>query len=77
MQSNKPADDRQRQNHFAVFMRLVGSCQFICYGPDQVGLFVDVNIKCCCDYFTSYAKILFINQLASYNQLIIVNAIDM
>ena len=38
----KAADDGQRKNDLAVFVRLVYAGQFICNRPDEGGFFVDV-----------------------------------
>ena len=38
----KTADNRQRQNHFAIFVRLIHSGQLIGNRPDQGGFFVNI-----------------------------------
>ena len=38
----KASDDRQRQNHIAILVRLVDTRQLIGNGPDQIRLFLDI-----------------------------------
>lgn len=51
-------DDTHGQYHVAVFVRLVGTNEFVGYSPDEVGLLLNIDGSSFCEFFSVHIGVI-------------------